>query len=118
MKTKQFVFNLISVGLLFSACGRKQFVTNFEHTAPPPTPQYSDLKNWAAHPDKHDNADSVPLNSGLHDDQATAEVDVFFVHPTTYTTQKGEIHWNGSLEDAALNLKTDNGRRPFSKGGV
>jgi hypothetical protein len=72
-------------------------------------PNYSDLKNWAAHPEKHDFADSIPLNSGLKDAQATAQVDVFFVHPTTYTRSKGNNLWNGDLDNQALNDKTDKG---------
>ena len=81
----------------------------FEASKTSAAPNYSDLKNWAAHPEKHDFADSIPLNSGLKDEQATAEVDVFFVHPTTYTLTKGNNSWNGDVNDQGLNDKTDKG---------
>ena len=48
-------------------------------------PDYSHLYFWAAHPDKKDPSDSVPqpLNSETKSDDA----DVFFLHPTTFTTK-------------------------------
>ena len=95
--------------LLFNSCASKIPTSTFAGTERPAAPNYNDLKNWAAHPDKHDNADSIPMNSGLKDGQSTAEVDVFFVHPTTFTLKKGVNVWNADLADAALNQKTDNG---------
>lgn len=67
---------------------------------------YSNLKNWAAHPDKNDPADKIPSDSELENEQADTEVDVFFLHPTSLTKGK---EWNGDLNDAALNKKTDEG---------
>ena len=95
--------------LLFNSCASKIPTSTFSGTQRPAAPNYSDLKNWAAHPDKHDNADSIPMNSSLKDGQSTAEVDVFFVHPTTFTLKKGVNVWNADLGDAPLNQKTDNG---------
>ncbi|MBT8188560.1 MAG: DUF3089 domain-containing protein, partial [Croceitalea sp.] len=69
---------------------------------------YNDLGNWAAHPDKDDLADGVP-DSTLSNNQNTAEADVFFVHPTTYTKKFIEDSWNGPVDNADLNEKTDNG---------
>lgn len=70
----------------------------------PSSPDYSQLDYWAAHPDKKDLADNVPHESDFKDEQATAEVDVFFLHPTTLTKGGG---WNGDLKNVALNKKTD-----------
>ena len=70
-------------------------------------PDYSDSKYWAALPEKEDNADRTP--GALKNNQATAEVDVFFIHPTTYTRKKGNTLWNGPLEEPELNETTDDG---------
>jgi len=56
----------------------------------------------AALPDRDDLADSVP--TGATDYQATAAVDVFFVHPTTFLSADA---WNQSLDDAETNRLTD-----------
>jgi len=69
---------------------------------------YSELTNWAAHPDKKDQADVVP-DASLRDNQAAAAVDVFFVHPTTYTKKKIADSWNGPIDNLELNAKTDGG---------
>lgn len=68
-------------------------------------PDYSSLDNWAAHPLKKDPSDEVPspLSDGYRKDTT---VDVFFVHPTTYTTKRAK-EWNASLDDEDLNRKTD-----------
>ena len=95
--------------LLFNSCASRIPSSTFTGTQRPTAPNYSDLKNWAAHPDKQDNADSIPINSGLKDGQNTAEVDVFFIHPTTFTLKKGVNVWNADLADAPLNQKTDDG---------
>ena len=70
-----------------------------------PYPNYQDLFYWAAHPDKSDMSDSVPLplKNVVKEDFG---VDVFFIHPTTYT-QKEFVEWNASLSNIDLNDKTD-----------
>jgi hypothetical protein len=98
-----------TASLLLNSCGSKLPKTAFDAAKIPVAPTYSDLKNWAAHPDKHDFADSIPQNSGLKDAQATAQVDVFFVHPTTYTLTRDNSTWNGDVTDQILNDKTDKG---------
>ena len=60
---------------------------------------------WASHPYKHDPSDSVPAPLKA-DYRYDSTVDVFFLHPTTFT-QKGEKSWNASISDASLNAKTD-----------
>jgi hypothetical protein len=68
-------------------------------------PDYGKLQYWAANPDKWDPSDSIPspLQAGsIHD----TSVDVFFLHPTTLTSPK-DTQWNASINDAALNAKTD-----------
>ena len=46
-------------------------------------PDYSDLINWAALPDRSDPADLVPAGIDIHD-QGRQPVDTFFIHPTGY----------------------------------
>lgn len=72
----------------------------------PEAPDYSNADAWAALPQKKDSADAVP-GTLWKDLQADAPVDVFFIHPTTYTGRPGEKQWNASLSDARLNKHTD-----------
>lgn len=69
-------------------------------------PDYSNLDFWAAHPAKKDPADSIPrpLRRQLQD---TADADVFFIHPTTYTEKEKSLGWNAPVSDAVLAAKTD-----------
>lgn len=70
----------------------------------PPPPDYAQGRYWAALPDRLDAADVVPENDPFGDRQATAQVDVFYIHPTTY---RGVEYWNQPLEDAKVNDWTD-----------
>lgn len=72
----------------------------------PKPPDYSSLQYWAAHPEKQDSADVVP-NQQIVERQAEAEIDVFFLHPTTYTRRNGNRLWNAPVNDLKLNTKTD-----------
>jgi hypothetical protein len=68
-------------------------------------PDYRQLANWAAHPDKKDPSDSIPapLQAGTIYDST---VDVFFLHPTTLVAAK-DTQWNADPGDSALNARTD-----------
>jgi DUF3089 family protein len=68
-------------------------------------PDYSKPEYWAARPLKKNLSDSIPspLEAITIKDYTT---DVFFLHPTTLT-DAGEPQWNASIDDAALNAKTD-----------
>lgn len=74
----------------------------------PTAPDYGNLYYWAAHPYKKDRSDSVskslPQNEVLD-----STVDVFFIHPTSYTDLKKPFGLNGSVDDENLNTKTDDG---------
>jgi hypothetical protein len=69
-------------------------------------PDYSNLQYWAAHPDKKDPSDSVPapLQASYH---PNTNVDVFFVHPTTYLDSTRPYGWSASFNDYKTNLQTD-----------
>lgn len=71
-------------------------------------PDYSQLQYWAAHPQKHDPSDSVPAPL-LADYRPDSTVDIFFLHPTSYTKEGRELGWNADINNAELNAKTDYG---------
>ncbi len=59
-------------------------ISTYEEYKIPEEPDYTDPSYWAALPTMEDTADQVPSNAGLTDTQGNADVDVFYVHPTTY----------------------------------
>ncbi|HSR37306.1 MAG TPA: DUF3089 domain-containing protein, partial [Phnomibacter sp.] len=75
-------------------------------------PDYHELGMWAAHPWKKDPSDSTPRPYITN--RKDTMVDVFFIHPTTYTKDDAVAnkpyttqYWNASVLDAALNSRTD-----------
>ena len=100
---------LLSVLCITLGCGKSNYATyqpvyatiNWEEQ-----PDYSQLKNWAAHPQKVDPSDSVPA-SIMNQYKPKQLADVFFVHPTTYLDPTMPNGWSASLKDIALNIKTD-----------
>lgn len=68
-------------------------------------PNYASLEYWAAHPQKWDPSDSIA--SDLNDVTDKKQVDVFFLHPTTFTNEEQKIILNASIDDPYLNKKTD-----------
>ena len=70
----------------------------FADYTPPPEPDYTDDASWVSLPGLDDPADETP--EGLTDNQAGAEVAVFFVHPTTYINKAS---WNAPLDNKAAN---------------
>lgn len=69
-------------------------------------PDYSQLQYWAAHPDKKDPSDSLP-KPFKKEITPSYNVDIFFVHPTSYLDTSMPNGWNSSLKDAKLNAYTD-----------
>lgn len=89
----------------FISCTDKYLAyrNNYHLNSPDNKPDYAKLDYWAAHPWKHDPSDSIPLP--LRNQPVDSMVDVFFLHPTTYTgTKKGE---NAAIDDAYLSARTD-----------
>ncbi|MDX1479311.1 MAG: DUF3089 domain-containing protein [Saprospiraceae bacterium] len=95
---------LLTAGSLMSCSVKPR--SAFRADAVPAAPDYGIDAHWAALPSRFDSADAVP-GTGLSDRQADANVDVFFIHPTTYTGKRGHNTWNAALNDARLNLRTD-----------
>ncbi|HEU4719252.1 MAG TPA: DUF3089 domain-containing protein [Bacteroidia bacterium] len=78
----------------------------YDHYPKPPAPDYSKPECWASLPSLKDWADSVPANTNLENGEANAQVDVFFIHPTS---DHSRDNWNGDVYNAALNHETDHG---------
>jgi len=70
--------------------------SGFDAASAPPAPDYTKDDAWAALPSVADNADVVPPDSGATDNQASAGIDVFFIHPTTYYKKDG---WNAAYDE-------------------
>jgi hypothetical protein len=90
------------IGMMI-AFGRLQPAHSFAEAPPPAAPDYSLAASWAALPDRQDDADVLP-GGDVQDRQAAAEIDVFFVHPTTFF---GTGSWNQPLDDGSTNQLTD-----------
>ncbi len=69
-------------------------------------PDYTNLDYWAAHPEKKDPSDSIP--KPLRKKNQDKSVDVFFIHPTTFTDEQYATIPNARIDDPYLNSKTDN----------
>jgi len=105
---KKFVFAFCVVCLLLS-CSKKyqQFIPAYEIHPSPGKPDYGSLENWAAHPYKKDPSDSLPL-ALARDYKLDSSVDVFFIHPTSYTDPSYAFGCNAPVDNATINARTDN----------
>lgn len=90
--------------LVFQACSVKPAGFFSREKAPTP-PNYSLAAAWAALPFTVDAADRTP--GSLVNLQSEAPVDVFFLHPTTYTGKRGHEGWNGPIYNRDLQERTD-----------
>lgn len=121
MNKKENYFILVTALLLLVSCtGSKKMMQQIYQPASQVekglAPDYSNHKYWSAHPAKKDPSDSTPLPYRNFTPDST--VDIFFIHPTTYTgnaflneqllaESTEQIKWNASVNDSALNYKTD-----------
>ncbi len=98
---------LATILVFYSSCSRKNFSSKpaYQFKSSDGKPNYLDLRYWAAHPWKWDPSDSIPepLRNETKQDSV---VDVFFVHPTTFTDGK-DNRSNAGIDDATVNSKTD-----------
>jgi hypothetical protein len=96
---------ILAIGLfviLVTGCIKP--LSKYEDYTPPAVPDYSKEDSWVALPWKHDAADTVPPNSGLKDEQATAKADVFFIYPTLDFSGGS---WNADVHDEDLNKRIE-----------
>jgi hypothetical protein len=96
----------IAFFLLAPACSSYRPTGAFDTKKKPYVPAYTNLDNWAAHPDKADAADRTCPDKPDH--QQTAQVDVFFLYPTSYYgPRRKPVNWNASTDDVSVNARTD-----------
>lgn len=89
------------------ACGTTYPKGVFDTCQHPTAPNYANANDWAALPDKKDNADLAPFS--LTENQADAAVDVFFLYPTMYLgNKKYQSNWNAPVDYAPFNKIVDN----------
>ncbi|MFZ6025918.1 MAG: DUF3089 domain-containing protein [Bacteroidota bacterium] len=97
----------ILTGFLF-ACnnGYHKYVSQYRLPEAAVVPDYSNIDYWAAHPYKKDPSDSIPkpLRKQYRPDST---IDVFFIHPTTYTDNARSFGWSAPIHNAQLAAKTD-----------
>jgi len=97
------IFSILSL-ILHSCSGKyRPFQNSYKFKSKDGSPDFGDLRYWAAHPNKWDPSDSIPLP--LRNESMDSSADVFFIHPTTYTAKiKSD---NALIDDDYLNAKTD-----------
>ncbi|HWR33215.1 MAG TPA: DUF3089 domain-containing protein, partial [Chitinophagaceae bacterium] len=98
---------LLFIVISLSSCSNKYkvFSENYQFKSADGAPHYNDLNYWAAHPWKWDPSDSIP--APLKGEGKDSTVDVFFLHPTTFTQKKFKRVANARIDDDLLNAKTD-----------
>lgn len=111
LKTSTKIVGVILVLFIAVVLFRDQLISarlgppdSFDTANLPDRPDYNDLASWASHPEITDTADLTL--TGAPANPARADVDVFYVHPTTYY---GPGEWNSSMdlaENAAQTLET------------
>jgi hypothetical protein len=94
-------------GVVLVSCSDKYqaFRSRYQFKSQDGYPKYADLHYWAAHPWKWDPSDSIPRP--LRDEPRDSSVDVFFLHPTSYTMKLRKRKPNATIDDDYINAKTD-----------
>lgn len=102
-----FLKQILGYSILLLACvscaSHKPPKHSFEYYSPSLQPDYTQAYAWSCLPEKDDFADVTPPGTTA-EAQASASVDVFFIHPTTFM---GGLAWNANVLDRELNAKTD-----------
>ncbi|NRB41676.1 MAG: DUF3089 domain-containing protein [Pseudomonadales bacterium] len=71
----------------------------FDASQAPAVPDYSQPQFWSAHPEYEDRADILPQGVQSINAQDFADIDVFYIHPTTYFLNQ----WNASADNWLAN---------------
>lgn len=101
------LYGMIFVVFLVSSCAKKtvSYTGEAAFRSDSGVPDYGKKEYWAAHPDKKDPSDTVPLP--LKDALKEKAADVFFLHPTTLLGLRKDGNDNAKIDDSLLNYKTD-----------
>ncbi len=105
---KTVLFLFLGGSLLTGACSPaySRFITTGQYEKDTLViPDYGRQEYWAASPGKSGPADSIPAPLQALTVKDTG-VDVFFLHPTTFTDDS-DPRWNAGINDPAINAKTD-----------
>mgnify|MGYP000436344280 CR=1 FL=1 len=93
---KSFIIPILVIFVVFQSCktttNQYHPTRDFSEYKTPASPDYTNLRDWAAHPDKKDLADSLPVDVpfDIKDEQTLAEVDVFFCQRLGEVFHKGD----------------------------
>ena len=78
----------------------------FDAAQAPPAPDYAQDAAWVSLPGHPGQADVVPPQSGATDAEASAPIDVFFIHPTTFFGRAGthfdHDSWNAAYDEGGM----------------
>lgn len=104
---QKLTFILLIISTIIISCAKKTFPTYIDYSFKSTNglPHYENLDYWASHPYKKDLADSVPKDL-VEDYIKDSTVDVFFIHPTTFTKESDQRNI-AAIDDSVLNKKTD-----------
>lgn len=108
---KQKFFIIFYLFFCLNVVSQKSKLTQpFDSSLTPTAPDYGKISSWAALPFTSDEADTLAGVGFLTDLQRSAEADVFFIHPTSYTSKSfPQNPWNGDINNELLNIKTSEG---------
>jgi len=97
------ILGVMNRNLIMMAYGFYQLTPSesFDESTHPGEPDYADTKWWAGLPDRSDEVDVTP--AAVTDNQSAAQVDVFFIHPTTYFEPGNG--WNQPLDNELANQR-------------
>lgn len=93
---------------IFSSCNTSRSLIDLPSVV---VPDYSKESFWGALPEKTDVTDKTP--KGMTAPDKIPDADVFFLHPTTYTSKQKVTYWNGDLTDDKLRFKTESSTLQF-----
>ena len=101
------VISFFLIAVAASSCSDKyqSYISRYHFASQDGKPDYASLNYWAAHPWKKDPSDSI--SKSLLPEVKDSSADVFFLHPTTYTTKRKTKRPNASIDDDYINAKTD-----------
>jgi hypothetical protein len=107
IKLKSLIVYTILLQITFFSCTKNNYIqkSTYQFKSINGYPVYADLNYWAAHPWKWDPSDSIPKQLKKETIKDTS-VDVFFIYPTSLVDNI-DNRWNASIDDSALNIKTD-----------
>ena len=101
------LYRMLLIVFVVSSCSKKivSYTGDAAFKSENGVPDYGKIEYWAAHPEKNDPSDTVPLPLMSNRREKTA--DVFFLHPTTLLGIREMGNNNAKIDDANLNYKTD-----------